>query len=85
MLEASADEGVGFYEARDLGPAVLGAIQVRMHTRLLRALTKRGLLEREDAQAMTEWEHGGGASRPQTVPASNACCATAPDPPLRWN
>ncbi len=62
VFEADAAEGVRFHEARDIGPAVLGAIQARVRTRLLRALTRRGLFEREDAQAMAEWEHGGGFS-----------------------
>lgn len=67
VFDADADEGIVFHEARDLGPAVPGAIQARVRTRLLRALTRRGLLEREDAQAMAEWEHGGGFSLDASV------------------
>ena len=62
VFEADAGGGVSFHEARDIGPAVLGEIQARVRTRLLRALTRRGLLDREDAQVMAAWEHGGGFS-----------------------
>ena len=45
----------------------LHILQPRGRTRLLRALTRRGLLEREDAQAMGEWDHGGGFSLDASV------------------
>ena len=50
-----------FHEARGIGPetiAVLG--QVRHHLRSV--LACRGVLEREDAEAMGAWDHGGGFS-----------------------
>jgi hypothetical protein len=50
--------GVQFHEARALSRQVLAEIQATVPTRLLRALTRCNLLEREDAQAMAEWKHG---------------------------
>ena len=37
-------------------------MQAKVRRRLLRALTRRGVLEPEDADAMASWEHGGGFS-----------------------
>ena len=38
-----------------------------MRRRLLRAAARRGLIEREDAQAMGAWDHGGGFSLDASV------------------
>lgn len=38
-----------------------------MRKRLLRTMTRRGLLDRDDAQAMDAWEHGGGFSLDASV------------------
>jgi len=46
--------------------------------RLLRALTRRGLLEREDAQAMGAWEHDGGHAAAEIRILRIACPACAP-------
>jgi hypothetical protein len=67
VFKADAAGGAQFHEARALGPEALAEIQVRVRTRLLRALSRRNLLEREDAQAMGEWEHGGGFSLDASV------------------
>jgi hypothetical protein len=54
-------------KSRALGPEALAEIQARVRTRLLRALSRLNLLEREDAPAMGEWEHGGGFSLDASV------------------
>jgi hypothetical protein len=58
---------VRFHAAHAPGPEALAQIQAKVRVRLLRALTRRGLLEREDAQAMLAWDHGGGFSVDATV------------------
>ena len=37
-------------------------VQTRIRRRLLRALTRRGVLESEDSETMANREHGGGFS-----------------------
>ncbi|MEO8755227.1 MAG: transposase, partial [Casimicrobiaceae bacterium] len=37
-------------------------VQAAVRRRLLRVMTRRGLLPPEDAQAMAAWDHGGGFS-----------------------
>jgi hypothetical protein len=54
VFEADAAGGAQFHEARTLCPEALAEIQARVRTRLLRALSRRNLLEREDAQARGE-------------------------------
>ena len=67
VFEAAADEEVRFHEARGLVPEVLAEIQAKVRRRLLRALTRRGVLEREDAEAMDAWDHAGGFSLDASV------------------
>ena len=67
VFEADAAGGICFHEAPALGPEALAEIQAKVRRRLLRALARRGRLEREDAQAMGAWEHGGGFSLDATV------------------
>jgi hypothetical protein len=59
VFESDASGGAHFHEAHALGPEVVGEIQAKLRIHLLRALTRRGLLEREDAQAMGAWDYGG--------------------------
>ncbi len=42
-------------------------MQAKVRRRLLRALTRRGVLEPEDAETMANWEHGGGFSLDASV------------------
>ena len=37
-------------------------MQAGVRRRLLRVFVRRGLLTRDDAQAMAQWAHGGGFS-----------------------
>ena len=67
VFEADAAGGARFHEARGVGPETIAEIQAEVRVRLLRALTRRGLLDREDAQAMGAWDHGGGFSLDASV------------------
>lgn len=91
VFEAATDaEAVRFHETPTLTSAQLADIQCNIRRRLLRALTRRGLLEPDAAAEMASWDHGGGfsldagvriaacASRRTIDPALSACCATAP-------
>lgn len=60
VLEAAGAGGARFHEARGVGPETVAEIQAKVRRRLLRVAARRGLLEREDAQAMGAWEHAGG-------------------------
>lgn len=51
-----------FHEARGIGPETMAEIQAQVRHRLLSVLARRGVLEREDAEAMGSWDHGGGFS-----------------------
>lgn len=67
VFETDGDEELHFHEAQALGPEALAEIQAKVRIRLLRALTRRGLLAREDAQVMGAWDHGGGFSLDASV------------------
>ncbi|MEK7737392.1 MAG: transposase [Pseudomonadota bacterium] len=54
-------EGVCFTEAR-LDPNALEKIHAQVRKRLLSAFVRRGLIEKDEAQTMRSWEHGGGFS-----------------------
>jgi hypothetical protein len=62
VFEADATGGVVFHPASELEARASERVQARVRQRLLRTLERGGLLEREDAQAMAAWEHGGGYS-----------------------
>ncbi len=57
-----ADLPVRFHETPALNAEQFAAIQSNVRRRLLRALSRRGLLEPEAAEEMAAWEHGGGFS-----------------------
>ena len=51
---------------------MLDDVQAKVRRRLLRALTRRGVLEPEDAETMASWEHGGGFSVDASVRVEGA-------------
>ena len=67
VFEADGAGGVRFHEARGIGPETIAAIQAQVRHRLLSVLARRGVLEREDAEAMGTWDHGGGFSLDASV------------------
>ncbi len=67
VFEADGAGGARFHEARGVGPETVAEIQAKVRRRLLRAAARRGLLERQDAQAMGAWDHAGGFSLDASV------------------
>ena len=64
VFEAATEacESVRFHETPALSSEQLADIQRNIRRRLLRALTRRGLLETDAAEEMAAWDHGGGFS-----------------------
>jgi hypothetical protein len=50
--------GVRFHEA-GIGSETIAEIQTQVRHRLLSVLARRGVLKREDAEAMGTWDHSG--------------------------
>jgi len=67
VFEADGAGGARFHEARGVCPEIIAEIQAKVRRPLLRAAARRGLFEREDAQAMGAWDHGGGFSLDASV------------------
>lgn len=51
-----------FTKPRASARRVVDEVQAKLCRRVLRALARRGLLEREDAEAMGAWDHGAAFS-----------------------
>ncbi len=68
VFEADGAGGTRFHQARGVGPETVAEIQAQVRRRLLRAAARRGLIERENAQAMGAWDHAGGFSVDASVP-----------------
>ena len=62
VFDATAAGGVVFHAAGGLDAPAVAAVQACVRRRLLRIFVRRGLLPGDDAQAMGQWEHGGGFS-----------------------
>ena len=67
VFEANASGAASFHESCALEQKLLDEMQARVRRRLLRALTRRGVLEPEDAETMANGEHGGGFSLDASV------------------
>lgn len=87
VFEAATEacESVRFHETPALSSEQQADIERNIRRRLIRALTRRGLLETDAADEMAAGDHGGGFSLnasvrigPSTDLVSNACCATVP-------
>ncbi len=62
VFESDLAGGVIFRAAAGLDANAVAAVQECVRWRLLRGLVRRGLRTGDDAQAMAQWEHGGGFS-----------------------
>jgi hypothetical protein len=62
VFEADASGAAAFHESRAPDHKLLDEVQAKVRRRLLRALTRRGVLEPEDAETMASWDHDGGFS-----------------------
>jgi hypothetical protein len=83
VFEADASGAATFHQSRASDQKLLDEVQAEVRRRLLRALTRRGVLEPEDAETIANWEHGGGFSLDASArieganhPVRNVCCAT---------
>jgi hypothetical protein len=61
-VETDAVGGVRFHEAQGVSAATAAEVQAKLRRRLLRAAARRGLIEREEAEAMGAWDLGGRVS-----------------------
>ncbi len=59
--------GVVFHAAGGLDATAITQVQAQVRRRLLRGFVRRGLLPGNDAQAMAQWQHGGGFSLDASV------------------
>ena len=62
VFEPAPAGGVVFHAATGLDANTIASVQAGVRRRLLRVFVRRGLLPRDDAQAMAQWQHGGGFS-----------------------
>ncbi|MBK7676633.1 MAG: transposase [Candidatus Accumulibacter sp.] len=62
VFEADTSGAATFHESRGSDQKLLDEVHAKVRRRLLRALTRRGVLEPEDAETMANWAHGGGFS-----------------------
>ncbi|MBK8387361.1 MAG: transposase [Candidatus Accumulibacter sp.] len=67
VFAADASGRATFHESRALDQKGLDEVHAKVRRRLLRALTRRGVLEPEDAEKMANWAHGGGFSLDASV------------------
>jgi hypothetical protein len=62
VFDATPTGGVVFHAATRIDANAIATVQERVRRRLLRVFVRRGLLPGDDAQAMGQWQHGGGFS-----------------------
>ena len=62
VFDATPTGGVIFRAAAELDANTIADVQAGVRRRLLRVFVRRGLLPRDDARAMGQWQHGGGFS-----------------------
>jgi hypothetical protein len=62
VFEADTLGTAMFHESRAPDQKLLDEVHAKVRRLLLRALTRRGVLEPEDAGTMASWAHGGGFS-----------------------
>ena len=62
MFDVTATGGVVFHAATGLEANAIAQVQAQVRRRLLRVFVRRGLLPDDDAQAMGQWQQGGGFS-----------------------
>ncbi len=67
VFEADTSGTATFHESRAPDQKWLDEVQAKVRRRLLHALTRRGVLETEDAETMANWAHSGGFSLDASV------------------
>jgi hypothetical protein len=66
-IEPDAERGVRLIAVDELDVHDAEALQARARRRILRAFSRRGLLEKNDRKEMQSWSHGGGFSLDATL------------------
>ena len=67
VFEADASGAATFHASDASDQKLLNEVQAKVRRRLLRALTRRGVLGPEDAETIASWDHGGGFSLDASV------------------
>jgi hypothetical protein len=67
VFEADAAGAATFHAGRAAEQKLLDEVQAKVRRRLRRALTRRGVLEPEEPEAMANWAHVGGFSLDASV------------------
>jgi hypothetical protein len=62
VFDTTAAGDVVFHAATGIDACAIAAVEACVRRRLLRSFVRRGSLPGDDAQAMAQWEHGGGFS-----------------------
>jgi len=62
VFDAATTGEVVFHTATGIDANAIADVQAGARRQLLRVFVRRGLLPGDDAQAMGQWEHGGGFS-----------------------
>jgi hypothetical protein len=62
VAQAAPGGGVLFRPATGIDEQAIATVQATVRRRLRRGFVRRGLLPADDAQAMGQWQHGGGFS-----------------------
>jgi len=90
VFEADAAGAATFHAGRAAEQKLLDEVQAKVRRRLLRALTRRGVLEPEEPEAMANWAHVDGFSLDTSVrievhrpPGSGTSAAVLCSPCLR--
>ena len=73
VFEPAPANGVVFRAATELDANAIADVQAGVRRRLLRRFVRRGLLPGDDAQAMAQWQNGGG------FPVDGSACVEASD------
>ena len=62
MFDAATTVGIIFTAATGVDANAITQVQTLARRRMPRTFVRRGLLPRDDAWAMEQWQHGGGFS-----------------------
>ena len=74
MFEPAPADAEVFHVATGLDTNAIAQVQQSARRQLLRVFLRRGLLPDDDAQAMVQWEHGGGFSVDASVRIEASDC-----------
>jgi len=67
VFEPDLQGGIRFFAVDELDAGDAETVQGRVRHRILRAVVRRGLIDKDDRKEMQRWDHGGGFSLDATV------------------